>query len=73
MTKADLLQALEPYTDDIQIVVVGRDSDPFAAMWEPAEIQYCIADADAAQCAPRVGITSGDGFLVLRHDNECHR
>lgn len=71
MTKGELIHFLMPFDDDIQIVVLGEDSQPHDAMLMPSRARYEIANranSFADLTHESVGLTPGDGFIVVGVD-----
>lgn len=63
MTKADLIEWLEPFADDTPIVVLrgGLWFDPV----QPQYRVYTMSESDRATAAPALNLLPGDGFIVI--------
>lgn len=67
MTKAELIRFLEPFTDDIPIVVAYRQYEGGEPTFMAAKAEYQIANASTISgdlMGPKV-LTDGDGFIEI--------
>ena len=63
MTKAELIKMLEPFDDDIPIVIAYRECDGQEPIFLPAEAKYCIANVYTK--SSRIHLTKGDGYIEI--------
>jgi len=63
MTKADLIKMLEPFSDDIPIMIAYREYDGQEPIFMPAEANYQIADVYTKSSNHH--LQKGDGYIEI--------